>query len=380
MNILILNYEFPPLGGGASPVSYSLARELVRKGHGVDVVTMHYEGLPAFEVRDGIKIHRVKCLRKYKELCRTHEMLTYVLSARLFLRTFLRDNPFDLCHCHFIIPTGIVARWVKKKFGIPYIITSHGSDVPGYNPDRFQLQHKFTKPLLRSICAEADGLTTPSQYLADLIRAEIGEQRIAVIPNGSRDFYKQGVPKEKIIVSSGRLLQRKGYHLLIRCFQELNPKGWTLYIVGDGPYRSELESLVDHPGIVFTGWLDNTSEEYTQLMNRASVFALLSSRESQGIVYIEAMSCACAILASDITACRETVSDDVGYRVPLTESGTIKARLSALIVDDDLREACMVKARERYLGLFRYEQIIDRYLALLNGAVPRRASKQEPSQ
>jgi len=36
----MLNYEYPPLGGGGSPVTKSLAEELVRQGHGVDVVTM----------------------------------------------------------------------------------------------------------------------------------------------------------------------------------------------------------------------------------------------------------------------------------------------------------------------------------------------------
>ena len=59
MKILMLNYEFPPLGGGASPVSYNLAKELVKQGHSIDVVTMGFKGLKRFEVVDGINVYRV---------------------------------------------------------------------------------------------------------------------------------------------------------------------------------------------------------------------------------------------------------------------------------------------------------------------------------
>ena len=56
MKVLMLNYEFPPFGGGASPSSYEHARELVSLGHEVDVVTMRHAGLPKFEVVDGINV------------------------------------------------------------------------------------------------------------------------------------------------------------------------------------------------------------------------------------------------------------------------------------------------------------------------------------
>lgn len=49
MKILLLNYEFPPLGGGASPVSYEIAKHFVNTGHQVDVITMGFRGLPPFE-------------------------------------------------------------------------------------------------------------------------------------------------------------------------------------------------------------------------------------------------------------------------------------------------------------------------------------------
>lgn len=56
MKILVLNYEFPPLGGIASPVSYEIAKGYVKLGHKVSIVTMHYEELPYHEVKEGIEL------------------------------------------------------------------------------------------------------------------------------------------------------------------------------------------------------------------------------------------------------------------------------------------------------------------------------------
>ena len=118
LRILMLNYEFPPLGGGASPVSYEIAKGYAKLGHKVDVVTMSYKDLPEKETKDKINIYRVKCLRSKKEICHPWEQLTYIISAKKFLKKHLKNNNYDINHTHFIIPTGVIALWLKKKFGL----------------------------------------------------------------------------------------------------------------------------------------------------------------------------------------------------------------------------------------------------------------------
>ena len=100
MRILVLNYEFPPLGGGASPVSYEIAKGYARLGHEVTVVTAGFKGLPRSEKVDGINVHRVPCLRSKKEICQPHEMLSYVISAKRFLRKHLKTHSYDVNHSH----------------------------------------------------------------------------------------------------------------------------------------------------------------------------------------------------------------------------------------------------------------------------------------
>lgn len=63
MRILMLNYEYPPLGGGASPVTKSLSEELVKLRHSVDVVTMGFKGLKKIEEINEVNIYRVTDFR-----------------------------------------------------------------------------------------------------------------------------------------------------------------------------------------------------------------------------------------------------------------------------------------------------------------------------
>jgi len=184
LKILMLNHEFPPVGGGAAPVTLDLCKYLVKAGHHVDVVTMHFADLPKFEVKNGINIYRTPAMRKRADVCHTREMVTYLPGAIGKTLSLCRQNKYDIIHCHFIIPGGPLAWLVSKLTRIPYIVTAHGSDVPGYNPDRFQLQHKFTKPILKSVCKNAKKIVCPSKYLKDLITKNIGPFEIEHIPNG----------------------------------------------------------------------------------------------------------------------------------------------------------------------------------------------------
>jgi glycosyltransferase involved in cell wall biosynthesis len=226
-SVLYLNYEFPPLGGGAAPVSYAIAKGYVDSGYKVDVVTMAFGDLPKYEKKDGINIYRVNSLRRKKAVSGFWEHLLYLGSAWIQLQKLLRKNTYSFCHCHFLVPTGILALFVKKIYRINYIITSHGSDVPGYNIDRFKFLHLFTGQINRSIIRNSIATTTPSQFLKDLIIERILNRRPAnnlmVIPNGSRSLVRPNIAKENIVLSVGRMHPMKGFQYLIEAFNALRP-------------------------------------------------------------------------------------------------------------------------------------------------------------
>ncbi|MFA5106901.1 MAG: glycosyltransferase family 4 protein [Patescibacteria group bacterium] len=369
-SILVLNYEFPPLGGGASPISYAITKGYVDAGYHVDVVTMGYAGLPSFERKDGINIHRVKSGRKKKELSTFPEQLRYLIAAFFAIQALLKKNTYSHCHCHFLVPTGILAYIFSRRSKLPYIVTSHGSDVPGHNPDRFTLLHRFTAPVIKAIIRRSRFVTVPSGSLKKLIEKNIlsgrSNDKIVVIPNGSHSLSKPGLEKENIILSVGRMQPMKGFQYLIPAFISAGRNDWKLYLVGDGPYRKTLESLAaNHENIIFTGWLDNSDDRLIDLYNRAKIFALLSQTESQGIVLVEAMSAGCAILASNQAAIQETVSADTGIHVNPENFSEVVQKLSQLMTDQNLRDTFSQAARRRFLERYTWDTIIKRYLRLI---------------
>ncbi len=371
LRILVLNYEFPPLGGGASSVSYEMAKGFVKLGHNVDVVTMHYKDLPLFEIIDGINVYRIKCLRRKKEICKTHEMFSFIITAWMFLRKFMKGKRYDVCHCHFIIPTGLLALWVKKKFQLDYVITSHGSDLPGYNPDRFRFQHKFTKPILRTICKNAKQVCSPSLYLASLIKEKIGHNNIKHLPNGiDLENFKLDLSKRKknIILTTGRLLKRKGYHTLIKAVHDVELP-FEVHIAGDGPYRKSLEGMAKRSKtkIIFHGWVEKGSEKILDLYEKASIFVLPSSKENASISLLEGMAAKTVVITTNVSGCPETIGN-AGFLINYDDDVRLREILLVLSKDTAIIKEFSNKAYKRLIDNFSWDKIIPDYIKVLSSS------------
>lgn len=365
LKILTLNHEFPPVGGGAAPVTLELCKYLVKAGHQVDVVTMHYKKLPRFEVKDGINIYRTPAIRKRANICHTHELATYLPGALAKTLKLCKQKKYDIIHCHFLVPGGVLALIVSNLTGIPFIVTSHGSDVPGYNPDRFQLQHNLTKPILKSVCKSAEKIVCPSIYLKNLISKNIGRFDLEHIPNGidlrnsPMDLSK---PKQNIILSTGRLLKRKGFHTLIKAVHDISIP-FDVHIAGDGPYREHLEKMAADSitKIVFHGWLQRGSQELLELYERASIYVLASARENASISLLEAMAAKCAVITTNVTGCPETIGD-AGFLIDFDDADRMKQILTNISSNKKLIEEYSEKAYNRVKSEFDWQQITQQYI------------------
>jgi len=372
MNILMLNYEYPPLGGGASPVTKSLAEELVKLGHTVDVVTMGFKGLNQREEIKGVNIYRVPSIRKKQSVCQTHEMFSYCLSAYYFLQKLLKKNEYDINHTHFVLPTGIVSYFLRKfKFkGLPYVITSHGSDIPGYNPDRFHLAHKIIQPLWKKIIENSEYVICPSQSHKELILGNVSvENKTKVIPYGFNFSKFKSIEKQKKILLSSRLLKRKGFQYFLEAIWNLDID-YEINILGDGPY---IESLMQKAkevkaNINFRGWIDNSSQEYRRFFEEASIFVFPSSSESFGVVLLEAMASGCAIITTDVTGCPEVVGD-AALLVRPKSSEDIRNALIKLINNKKLISELGAKARKRVEENFTWEKIAKQYVSVYKDVI-----------
>lgn len=367
MKILCLNYEFPPIGGGSSPVSRDLAKELINMGNQVTVVTMAFKDLPSHEIMDGIKVHRVKCIRSKAFVCHPWEQLSYLISGFFFLRKLMKTESFDVVHAHFIIPTGVLAWWMKKKYGIPYIITAHGSDVMGYNQKRFRLLHKLLINPWKAIVKNADGIVSPSEFLDRLIKKQLPDAQSEIIPNGVDTECFKALPKEKYILVMCRLQETKNVQTVIRAISIIEDmRGFQLYIAGDGPYKDTLEKMTEELNIrdrvKFQGWVKNKSELHVSLMGKAAIYVSASHFENSPVSVMEALSAQCQPLLSDIPPHRMLVrNEDCFYEADDAE--TLADKLEGLMAGEpDYGQSNFVKPENWGTVANKYEVIFSRVI------------------
>lgn len=335
----------------------------------MDLVTTHYRGLKYEEIINGTRIFRIKSLRKRQETCETLEMASFILSAIPFILKLTKKNKYNLIHCHFAIPTGIIAYIVKKLSGLDYIITTHGSDIPGYNPERFQLEHKFTKPLLKSIMKKAKAVIAPSEYLKGLIEKNVCPGTvITVIPNGIKpNMFSVDKQKNNWILMSGRLLERKGFQYALKALKDISLPAWEVHIAGDGPHRNELERLAKEikNKVVFHGWLHRGHAELKNLYECSKVFILPSEAENASIALLEAMNAELAIVTANTTGCCETVGNTALLVNPRDTNG-IKDAILQLTQNNSLIKELGQKARKRSIENYSWDDIIDEYTKICN--------------
>src|SRR3569833_1443246 len=341
------------------------ARRLPARGHRVDVVTMRYRGLSSRDVVAGGNVSRIPGMRVRLSTCSFVEMIPFVLLAPWRIIRLARGGNYRFSHVHFIYPDGVVA-WLTKRFtGLPYIITAHGSDVPGYNPNRFRLLHVLLKPIWRRITKEADLIICPSVAIESLIKTSNPNARTEIIPNGIdlEKFHPQPkVPKRLLVVT--RMFERKGVQFLLEALKGLRGgEELDVHIVGDGPYLDTLKAQAANLGVraKIYGHVDNDSAELRNLYETASLFVFTSESENFPNEQHEAMASGAASITTSGTGCAEVVGD-AAVLVPPRDAEALRASLEKLNADPELGKRLSSAARERVVKSFGWERVIELHL------------------
>src|SRR3954453_4792204 len=146
MRVLVLNYEYPPLGGGAGVATAALANELVGRGVTVDVVTSGLLGgkstlLGSAELEElgRLRIYRVPSRRVGVHEAGMLGAASYLLHAFPVVRRLVRTVGYDAVHVFFSPPTGALLLFAAPR-RTPVVLSLRGSDVPGYDPYNRSMQ------------------------------------------------------------------------------------------------------------------------------------------------------------------------------------------------------------------------------------------------
>ena len=325
MKILLINYEFPPLGGGAGNATQNIARELARAGHSVLVLTTWFPGCAEDGTADGYRVIRVRSKRVRVDRSNVIEMFHFAWRAIIDGRDVVKEFAPDMAISFFAIPSGLVAWYFKKKFKIPYIVSLRGGDVPGFLPENLRWHHTFSAPLTTLVWKNATHIVANSEglrELADKTASHYG-MKVAMIPNGvDRTLFYPDIMKTKDdnsrILFVGRLTEQKGVTYIIDAINTIlsernDLKGNIVCdIIGDGPLRAVLEGKVRELGLgdtmIFHGWVSR--EKLPEYYQNADVFILPSSDEGMPNVVLEAMASELPIITTLVPGSVELVGDD----------------------------------------------------------------------
>jgi glycosyltransferase involved in cell wall biosynthesis len=235
MKILFLNYEYPPLGGGAGNATEALMREFsLMPALEVDVVTSSVDAAYHCETLGEnalIRIHRLPIGKNAENLTyqSAKDILVYSWKAFWFSRKLLAQAKYDGIHAFFTVPSGFLAMILGWWFGVPYIVSLRGSDVPGYSL-RFRRLYPFLKALVVAIWHRAAAVIANSRGLRELARESDPKQAIGVIYNGiDTELFCPGRSDLRddrtfTILCASRLSRRKGFRYAIEAFALLTPR------------------------------------------------------------------------------------------------------------------------------------------------------------
>ncbi|MBD3380386.1 MAG: glycosyltransferase [Candidatus Omnitrophica bacterium] len=312
MNVLFVNYEYPPVGGGGGVFTKDLAEELAGNNT-VHVLTSAFPGLARSETINGVTVFRTPVLNRTSlPSAGILSLLSFPFSGIFKGYSLLKSTDYDVINTHFAVPSGPCGAFLSKISGIPNVLSIHGGDI--YDPSKKTSPHRH--PLLRwavkRVMESSDSVIAQSNNTRDNAMSIYSPSKdIKIIPLGiplssipEIDRGSIGLdPDKKYLISIGRLVKRKGYDILIRAFSSVTSRepSTRLILLGSGPELDNLKTLAADLGIgekisFITDSDDRAKYEY---LASSDMYVLSSLHEGFGIVLLEAMACGLSIVSTD---------------------------------------------------------------------------------
>lgn len=360
MRILFLNYEYPPLGGGAGNATEYLMREFSKdKTLSIDVIVSAVDNKYNEEsLGEKIRLYRIPIGDK-RNLLKSQsmkEIVLYMWRASRFSEKLAREKKYDGVHCFFTVPCGAVALWLRLVFGLPYIVSLRGSDVPGYSK-KYEKLYFFIKPFVRLIWRLSTAVISNSEGLKELALTTNQKQEIGVIYNGVDTEIFVPNSREKLgkvftILCASRLERRKGFRYVVEAVDALRERYPQLRLMiagGDGNAGEELRSLVEEKKlsdfVKFFG--QYTRDDLVRLQQEADVFVLPSFNEGMSNSLLEAMAGGLPVLMTPTGGAEELIlNGENGYIIDFGESKSIESKIEILLRDKELIERMGKRSRE----------------------------------
>ncbi len=361
----MLNYEFPPLGGGTSIANYYILKELAKiENLEIHLVTSSVDKFKIEEFSENIKIHFLDIGKNGNlHFQSITDLLKYSFKAYKYCKELIKQKQFQFIHAFFGIPSGFIAM----KLGLPYIVSLRGSDVPFHTPRFKLLDILLFKQLSKQIWKKAKFVIANSKGLREEALQTNSQQKIEVIYNGvdTNEFKPFGESRESKIttfISTGRLAEHKGYRYLIEALRGF--KKVKLILVGGGKQKEELQALSSKFNVQmeFKGKLEHT--QIVAELQKADIFVLPSVTEGMSNSLLEALACGLPVLVTNVGGSAELVKEN-GFIVEKENSEALREKIKIYLKDKDLLKKQGENSRKK-AETMSWKKVVEEYFEIYN--------------
>jgi glycogen(starch) synthase len=374
--VALLPSAYPPSLGGVEELSRHLALTLREAGDEVEVWTSHLDHRDAAHSveEDGIVVRRFPMPLPSARPQSWTPVLTGGRRTLVDLRQAAESFRPDVLHVQCFGPNGVYATALSRWQGIPLVVSLQGETVMD-DADIFAKSHTMRRAL-RAGLHQASAVTACSRFtLNDALRFGLPEGAGQVVFNGVAPGQAPSPPRgsgrPRYVLAIGRVVQKKGFDLLVRGFAriaERHPEV-ELWIGGSGPALAELTALVDATGldgrVRFLGRQDR--EEVAALMAGADCVVMPSRLEPFGIVVLEGWRAGAPVVCTSRGGPPEFVENGVtGLLVDPFDSHAVATALDRLLGDALLRES-IGAAGASQVENFGWPQITEQYRTIYAG-------------
>lgn len=360
MKILMVNYEYPPLGGGGGVFSRHLAEEL-SKNNTITVITSNFGLYKPRELSGGVEIIRVPVImRADQNKASIVSMLSFFPASLWTGYRLLRERQFDIVHSMFAIPSAPSGLALSKKFHIPHVLSVLGGDI--YDPSKNLSPHKnpalhyTVKKMMRKsdkvVALSSDIKRRAIEYYnifngMDIIHLGIPKPQVEAKTRGDFKFNKEDI----LLITVGRLVPRKGLQDLIKVVHDIKDPNIKLIVIGDGPEKTKLgelsRSLNVSNNVFFFGHVSD--EEKFSLLDLSDIYVSSSQHEGFGIVFLEAMASGLPVVCYDKGGQTDFLQDNkTGFLVNFGDRELLAIKI---------RELCQNVTRRKQMSQFNSQYI-----------------------
>jgi len=301
-------------------------------------------------------------------------MYSWVIESKKYFSNLSDKVKYDVCIANFAIPGGIVAQFLKKKYNIPFVIISHGHDIPWFFPKQMFFYHLLFYNKIKNICNDCAFLLVQSEQMKQNAERFLSDNKINKIPNGCDidSFYHDYNKKSKVfkIIFCGRLVKQKNPMLFLKSIYLYNKinKNIIVEIIGDGPYRSKMEKYIKNNNlnniVNFSGWI--SKEELLREYQSASILLSTSYDEGMSMTIMEALSSGLYILATPVSENLKLINKGINGEIINSKPELIADEINKFYIEKFLNNYNIpIQEIENIKNHYNWDNIVGEYEKVL---------------